>query len=489
MKKNFLFLMFALIGGLLITSCNDDDDGAPIIENPVYGFQVMGTATGGEALVIATPQIVEPSSDFSVKEVRSGMNYGIFYLAAGEMTFKNVDVDGETTYSVSGVATRTQEAEAGAAFMYEQGTLTEGGTDAFTVATAGLYYVMTDEDSGLLVVMKIDNFEINATGDLATYVSGDATGATFKATGVGLNSVFKVRMNTAWKFVIVDDAAAETVLPYGGEYPEDFARPVISFGGSLDNLDPKGADIEIDNGGKLLDFTFAWNPDELGMASITATTEEGGDFVPEFPDQMFMIGASIGGWTWGENDIEMIPVHSNPHLFWSIVWVEQGVADAGFKFSPEQDWGKDFGVEGDAVDGVYQKGTGNVPDVHPTGYYMVVVNLKDETIEVNAPSVNGINPVFGDDDWAGGIEFTVDNDNSVITSPAFTADGDLRMYVKAATLLQEDGTTPTDWWQSEFNVYSGAIEYRGTGNDQAANPVNAGQTVSLNFKEGTGVIQ
>nr|WP_321451140.1 SusF/SusE family outer membrane protein [uncultured Carboxylicivirga sp.] len=207
-----------------------------------------------------------------------------------------------------------------------------------------------------------------------------------------------------------------------------------------------------------------------------------------YPAHMYMIGASIGGWTWGENDIEMIPVHSNPHLFWRIVWIEKGVQDAGLKFSEEQAWGKDFGVSGEAVDGVYAKGSDNVPDVYESGYYMVVVNLREETIEITTPSINGIGGVFGDENWNGGIAFTVDNANKVITSPAFTGNGELRMYATALTMTNKDGDL-VDWWQAEFIALNDVIEYRGVGDDQERLNVTAGQSISLDFINGTGTLQ
>jgi hypothetical protein len=318
--------------------------------------------------------------------------------------------------------------------------------------------------------------------------TGSADGVTFEVKAVDLRAVFKVRINTAWKFITTN--VPWTDLAAGGA-EGDHCRPVISYGGAADALTADGGDITIDNGGQLLDFTFTWTPGKKGIAGISITTTAAGELPPaEFPEAMFMIGASIGGWDWAANGIEMVPVHSNPHLFWKIVWIEAGVADAGFKFSPEKAWGKDFGVDAatGATEGVYGKGVDNVPDVAESGYYMVVVNLETETIEVNAPSVNGINPVFGDADWAGNIEFTVDNTNKVITSPAFSADGALRMYVKANTLTNADGAA-IDWWQAEFNVFDGVIEYRGTGNDQAAVNVTAGQTVSLDFANETGVIE
>lgn len=57
------------------------------------------------------------------------------------------------------------------------------------------------------------------------------------------------------------------------------------------------------------------------------------------------------------------------------------------------------------------------------------------------------------------------------------------MRIRAST------ATTSDWWTREFNIFEGKIEYRGTGNDQAAVPVTAGQIVTLNFADNTGSIQ
>ena len=120
---------------------------------------------------------------------------------------------------------------------------------------------------------------------------------------------------------------------------------------------------------------------------------------------------------------------------------------------------------------------------------MVVVNLVDETIEVNDPKVYGIGDAFGTWDGAQAANlFTVDNTAKTMTSPAFTADGNLRMHVSASTLTNAEGNA-IDWWQAEFNVIGGNIEYRGTGGDQAAVPVTQGQTVTLDFTTETGTIE
>lgn len=489
MKKNVLKVLnlsWLIVAAMLtFTACDDDDDNGGGGDIVLDGMYISGTATAGETLAIDAKQIIEPGSDFSIKEEREGMMYQIHYLVAGDLMFKEVLGGTQTDYGVSDVADSTQTAEAGEPFDYQRGKLVANGTTAFTVSEAGLYYIITDKTTSNFWIMKINNFEISATGDKVSFVSGDATGATFEASAVELRSKFKLRMNTAWKIIAND-------VPYTGTAVdgEDHVRMVTSYGGSITDLDPDGADMEVDNGGKLLDFTFTWTPGSKGIAGVVGAAEQGADLPPlEFPEQMYMVGGSIGGWDWNTNGIEMIPVHSNSHLFWSVVWIESGATDPGIKFCEELDWGKDFGVEGEAVDGVYAKGTNNVPDVDSSSYYIVVVNLEDETIEVNPATVYGIGDAFGSWDAATHL-FTIDDDNMVITSPAFVADAELRMHVAASTLTTTDGN-PVEWWQAEFIVLSdgGAIEYRGTGGDQDRIVVTTGETISLNFKEGTGSFQ
>jgi hypothetical protein len=487
MKKRFIYLTMLLFGALVITSCDPDDD-PPVIENPIYGMQIAGSATADEVLTIDLDQIIEPGSDFSIKEKRSGMTYGIHYLTTGTVAFKEVLPDSETTYGVSAVADSTQEAEAGEPFSYKRGELVADATDELSITEAGLYYIIVDKTTLGFWLMKINNFEISATGDKATEVAGgSADGVSFKAEAVDIRAKFKVRMNTAWKII-----ASDVVYDGDAVTAEDHVRMVTSYGGTLTALSEDGSDIEVDNGGNLLDFTFTWTPGGQGIADFTVTTEAAGELPPaEFPENLYMIGASIGGWTWGTNDIQMIPVHSNPHLFWRIVWLETGITDPGIKFSPEQDWGKDFGIEGDAVDGVYAKGTNNVPEVSVAGYYNVVVNLAEETIEVNPATVYGIGDAFGSWDMTT-YPFTEDAVNKHLVSPAAVADNNVRMYVESSTMTTNPETgdpAPVDWWQAEFNVFSGSIEYRGTGGDQAAVAITTGQVVKLNFTDDTGVIE
>ena len=248
---------------------------------------------------------------------------------------------------------------------------------------------------------------------------------------------------------------------------------VIDFGGDLNNLVNGGANIATPGAG-------TWNVtlDISGVDGFSAT-------VSQYPNELYMTGNGVGqdaeNWNWFE-PLQLVPVHSHPELFWKIVWMK-GTGE--FKIAPQADWGGDFGITGTAdADGVYAKGGDNVPVPATAGYYMVVVDMKNNTVQVTEPKVYGIGNAFGGA-WTAydpNYLFTIDNANGVIKFDGVPDDGDLRLHVGATTLN-------CDWWQAEFNVIGGNIEFRGTGNDQAAVPVTSGQNISLNFKEGTGTIQ
>ncbi|PKD44354.1 SusF/SusE family outer membrane protein [Rhodohalobacter barkolensis] len=226
--------------------------------------------------------------------------------------------------------------------------------------------------------------------------------------------------------------------------------------------------------------TLHSRPVEIGV-----TPYEDESLAPSYPEELYMIGASVGSWDWAAVDLPMIPVFDKPYLFWKIVWIESGVNDAGYKFAPEQGWGEDFGWDGnDPVEGVHGIGTNNMPDPGESGYYMVVVNLETDEVAVVEPQVYLIGDTV--DSWDSNVPenlFTVDNANEVLTITKDFLAGDLRMYA------WYDGGWFTDWWQSEFIFFDGNIEFRGTGGDQDRVAIPAGEaTIELNFRDGTAAI-
>ena len=98
-------------------------------------------------------------------------------------------------------------------------------------------------------------------------------------------------------------------------------------------------------------------------------------------------------------------------------------------------------------------------------------------------AVYGMGDCFGGWD-AAQAENKVVAEGTTLVSPAVAADGNIRMYVAAPAAI-----TGVDWWQMEFNVFDGVIEYRGAGGDQAAVAATTGQKVTLDFNAGTGSIK
>ncbi|WP_430812097.1 MULTISPECIES: SusF/SusE family outer membrane protein [unclassified Carboxylicivirga] len=206
-----------------------------------------------------------------------------------------------------------------------------------------------------------------------------------------------------------------------------------------------------------------------------------------YPAELYMTGGALNGagdasgWNWDTNYAQFVPVHSHPELFWAIVWLDPS-GNSGFKIAPQRAWGGDFGIDGDPVDGVWAKGGGNI-QVPEANYYIVVVDLLNETVEANPANVYGMGTVFGGWDASNPANlFTIDKENKVIKYDGEVAEGELRMHVGAKTLA-------CDWWQAEFIILNDMIEYRGTGGDQERVPMSAGNAViTLDFMNGTGSI-
>jgi len=206
---------------------------------------------------------------------------------------------------------------------------------------------------------------------------------------------------------------------------------------------------------------------------------------PPAVTELFMIGDGVGSWEWDDVDLPMVATAEKPDLFWKIVWLFEG---GEFKFAPQRAWeGNDFGSdEEDPVNEIYQIGGDNVAVPGETGYYMVVVNLETEEIAVTAPQVYLIGNTIGD--WDTAIEdalFTVDNDNEVLTITKELEADELRMYAWF------DKGWFTDWWQSEFMIFDGEIEFRADGDDQERVNIDPADdyTIKLNFRSGEGSIE
>lgn len=211
------------------------------------------------------------------------------------------------------------------------------------------------------------------------------------------------------------------------------------------------------------------------------------------PTNMYMIGNAFGNWDWNACP-EMIPIYGTPGKFWILRYF--GTEDGGkaeLKFNFEKDWnsGVPVGAANAVIDDASKalaglSGTDNII-VDKPGWYLVVVTTeisgRDYVFHVQFLEPN----VYLTGDPSGGYDvfdesrlFKVPAGLGEFESPAFVADGELRICVKL------EGQ---EWWHTEFVVLKGKLEYRGAGGDQERVKVKAGQKVFLNFTDSTGKIQ
>jgi len=478
LKLNFLSktLLLAFSSVILLNSgCKKDDTPAtPTVEDGVY---IKGAGTAFSSF--DTKALMKVAKNEVVQKDRTDLVEAYVAVKKGTDGFNIVDVKGtsQTVYGpgtdFASVATPgIDEPKAG----LWKGTLTVSN-NKFTVPEDGLYHVVVDFKLKKVAVARVNWTVIGGAtpggwsqGTPMTASTFDVSKMTFTATKlILLKNEWKFRYSDGWKIELDDKE------DLGGGLKG--VKVNSNFGGSLTALEAGGANLNNAVYGEYT-VTITW---EAGKGH-TATATKTGDGPPlaEYPTDLYVIGDAVGGWTWKTNDIKMIPVHSHPELFWRIVWLD---ADKKIKFSPVQDWKGDFGKTGNATNGVFGKGSEDIPTPSTAGFYMLVVNLKDNTIEIVSPGVYMIGDAVGAWDAAKAEnKFTV-GATDVSFTKALVADKELRMHVAASTLK-------CDWWQAEFIVLNGKIEYRGTGNDQTRvkSKASGSTTISLNFKDDTGSI-
>lgn len=194
---------------------------------------------------------------------------------------------------------------------------------------------------------------------------------------------------------------------------------------------------------------------------------------PTYPEELYMTGAEFGNWF---NDasgvVKMVPVNGVEGSFWCVRYFTAG---QGFKWAPQIGWGSDFAELG-AKSGYSIDGGNAVVDAD--GLYMVYIDMSADKITVEPAKIYGMGDAFGGWD-VDAYPFTVSGNKASIT---VTTDSNLRIYAGSSAAT-------SDWWTREFNIFDGKIVYRGTGGDQEAVPVTAGQKVTLDFNAGTGTIE
>ena len=283
----------------------------------------------------------------------------------------------------------------------------------------------------------------------------------------------------SYEIALPDEAQFKFVLG-NGQWSPNWAN--IGGMGNSGILGPEGANdnIEFDGGDKTYEIKV-----NIKQGTYTFT-----EVLPEYPEAMYLVGDGTAyGWdTPGTVDnaiMHKCASATGEGIYWKILHLE---ANTGFKVSAASWNDPNLGFGGADMDaeGVTVTDNGGNMQVAESGMYIVVLNLRDDMtkLSIKTAAVYGIGDAFGANDWAedaASCLFTIDNTAKTLTSPALTADGNIRIYASHSWIPA--------WWNAEFNLFSGVIEYRNEGGDQDAVAGTTDQVVTLHFDDNTGSIQ
>ena len=486
MKKFWIFAV-ALFTAVTFASCDNNGQqgggGGDIdIDNIVEdGFYAVGDACPIKD--VNDPNAVLAQMAQGINEVlmdqqklpwdqakRDGMWEKFIYLEGGK-DFELILKEGEnTTIYGANLALDTINTDKGEQ-EHLKGSLVIG--QKMQVAESGLYHIVLDlnKDGALdltgkeqIIVVPVDwavtvsNNDVQATN--VEVKSATEIVWSWDAVEIKPSDWFKFKdFGTGWKIQLDDNGAVKAHTNMG---TDENTGKLINGTGNLPAVEKYGK--------YAITLTYNLAKGQVGNSySYTINLVE--ELKPKYPETMYMIGAEFGNWDWNaETVVEMVQVNGKEGMFWC---TRQITADQGFKFCSVREWNGDFATLG--TSDVTIKDNNLV--VTETGLYTVVVDMAGNQVSVKKAEVYGMGLVFGGWD-AGKYPFTINADGTVsITAPNA---GDIRMYTAIEGV---------DWWQAEYNVFDGKIQYRGNGGDQAAVPVTAGQVVTLNFNAGTGTIQ
>lgn len=421
--------------------------------NPDAGTALVAKASGAKVSYILGSDEPEPEPitgwniiglngdwDNDIIATQDGNVWSAFITATDETTFKwRKDGGWDENYGGTLVS------------LGEPFEAVAGGGDI--KVSAGFYKVELDTEK---LTITVSNGEIYS---LIGQINGDSWSKdvemTFKdgvwtSPVVTIDGGFKIRHNFSWADEDCYGLASGEIAEVGKEI----------------TLEQPGADISLAAG----DYKVQFNPESKKMLISSVA----------FPEQLYMIGDEFGGWDWGSDGVvEMTPVLHNPEWgaeaegqFYTVRYFSAG---KGFKFNSRKDWGGDFwGLANN--DGFTESGGNCV--VAEDGFYLVHVDFKNEKVHVEPARVYGIGDAFGS--WDEEKEENLFKADGKTLTVATAKAGKLRMYV--ASTIATSG-----WWTREFNIIEGAIVPR-IMDELDAPEAKAGQTIVLNFNEGTGSI-
>ena len=469
MKKYMLFggVMCAMLG---LSSCDESfsDWAAPSVNDPeaalaAYGIDVTGSGVEVNMNDAERPDSIRLVSISSTNEEVVSLEYDkvtindckIPYVVKG----KDVYVGTYAIDSLARLALKSQK--------YETREL-KVSVDAHAKLQSGSSVAFTKE-----VIQKETPIETPAVDPNGYYLLGEVNGN-------GWNPEEPV-----W-FAKVADGIYEVTVTTENEGENWYKFYGGTDAGNWDGANAHVMGCDTNGDGSLFNY-INWSADlqcpiisGKGKWKVRLDVNNWTYTINEVKPDLFLTGSN---YDWGGKWLQLVPFNKSEEDFWTIIYLHEGEQ---FKFAPQAGWGDDFGYTGTTINdeagaNITSSSDGNLV-VGKAGWYLLKVqNGSTKTLTVLQPNVYLIGDAAGEWNIADSHKFTIPTtEDGVFESPAFAADAELRMCVSV------DGF---EWWQSEFMVFDGKIEYRGRGIDQNRVNVKAGQKVTLNFTAGTGEIK
>ena len=354
MKRLFSILSLVIVFAILFTSCgNNDNPPTSLVED---GYYLVGGSAPSDTMVLMNmlEQGYVEGEGFSA-ELYEGMFQKFAYLTANGGGFMIKQQAGSETYSwgIDGDWTNVVEDT-----VLKASIKLDGGT--FSVPKDGFYLIVADFNTKTLYLLRIEKWSV--IGDATEGGWGDDSQQ--ELTEVSLNAEggqwtiqnlifyprsFKLRFNHWWTYHSADTNAGDN-----GE-PKFFTN----LGGSLDELTPGGANIEVAEGGY---YTLTLN--YVYGDKFSATLEKTGDLEPDdiSQDTISLTGTDIGYIegeveymiTWNDDiDLEYQGVDNYVYTFTLDSFIVTNGAQ--FKFRKNHDWAVNWGysdviLQGDVDD-------------------------------------------------------------------------------------------------------------------------------------------
>ena len=469
MKKYMLFggVMCAMLG---LSSCDEsfNDWASPSVNDPeaalaAYGIDVTGSGVEVNMNDAERPDSIRLVSISSTNEEVVSLEYDkvtindckIPYVVKG----KDVYVGTYAIDSLARLALKSQK--------YETREL-KVSVDAHAKLQSGSSVAFTKE-----VIQKETPIETPAVDPNGYYLLGEVNGN-------GWNPEEPV-----W-FAKVADGIYEVTVTTENEGENWYKFYGGTDAGNWDGANAHVMGCDTNGDGSLFNY-INWSADlqcpiisGKGKWKVRLDVNNWTYTINEVKPDLFLTGSN---YDWGGKWLQLVPFNKSEEDFWTIIYLHEGEQ---FKFAPQAGWGDDFGYTGTTINdeagaNITSSSDGNLV-VGKAGWYLLKVqNGSTKTLTVLQPNVYLMGDAAGEWNIADSHKFTIPTtEDGVFESPAFAADAELRMCVSV------DGF---DWWQSEFMVFDGKIEYRGRGDDQNRVNVKAGQKVTLNFTAGTGEIK